>query len=291
MDCVFVGSASLLYKLAKEAQNYYSDNINITILDTNNSSYSNEGILIHKNCKKEMIMNELLKINDLSYVFSINNPYIISKEVVNRDNLILINLHHSLLPLHPGRNAEAWTIYNQDEYGGITWHLINVGVDNGNIICQRKVKINDNTSSIKLLKECENEAIDSFKEFFLPLEDIKDLKTYKQENSHKINFAKDVPNNGEYDLNWYTRKGNAFLNAMNYGVLDVLGKPFLYYDGVKYLIRTYKYSNNGKENDIKYNVVEDREYLLISDKYGVLDLEIKRLDDNVMLMDKTTKKM
>ena len=282
MNCVFVGSASLLYKLAKEVQGYYSDNINIKIFDTNNSSYNDEKMIIYKNCKKEMIMDELLKINELTYVFSINNPYIISKEVCNKDNLVLINLHHSLLPLHPGRNGEAWTIYNQDEYGGITWHLIDAGVDNGNIICQRKIKLDDSISSIKLLKECEKEAIDSFKELFLPLENIKELKTYKQEESHKINLAKDIPNNGEYDFNWDTKKGNAFLNAMNYGVLDILGKPYLYYNDKKYIIRSYKYSNNGKEEDIKYNVVDDREYLSIIDKYGILDLEIKRMNGETM---------
>ena len=38
----------------------------------------------------------------------------------------------------------------------------------------------------------------------------------------------------------------------------------------------------GKEEDIKYNVVDDREYLSISDKYGILDLEIKRMNGETM---------
>ena len=46
-------------------------------------------------------------------IFSINNIYIFNKELI--DNKLIINYHNSLLPKHPGRFAEAWSIFEEDK--------------------------------------------------------------------------------------------------------------------------------------------------------------------------------
>ena len=270
MRCVFVGSAGLLHKLANLTEQFYKDEANIEVFDV-----KKEGI------NKELIFNYLKAINENTFVFSINNPYIIPKVICEKKELTLINLHHSLLPLHPGRNGEAWTIYSEDRYGGITWHYLTAGVDAGDIICQAKTEIDDSTTSLKLLKKCENLAIESFSKEILPLGSLKNKQTTKQERREKINYSYDVPNNGKYNINWNVNKGLRFLNAMNYGILDILGKPYIIFNDFKYLITSYKFDKqiNSAKAIISSNNEIDRMKLCISDDYGQLELQLKSIQE------------
>ena len=60
------------------------------------------------------------------------------KELI--DNKLIINYHNSLLPKHPGRFAEAWSIFEEDKKSGITWHLVVPEVDKGKIILQKDIE-------------------------------------------------------------------------------------------------------------------------------------------------------
>lgn len=51
-------------------------------------------------------------------MISATNPLIIPKRVLEKANIKAINLHHALLPEHPGRYAEAWAIFENEIGGG-----------------------------------------------------------------------------------------------------------------------------------------------------------------------------
>lgn len=53
----------------------------------------------------------------------------------------LFNIHFSLLPKYKGCHTAAMPILNGDEIGGVTFHLMDAGIDTGDIIDQEKVLI------------------------------------------------------------------------------------------------------------------------------------------------------
>lgn len=56
----------------------------------------------------------------------------------------LFNIHFSLLPKYKGCHTAAMPILNGDEIGGVTFHLLERGIDTGDIIDQEKVLISSN---------------------------------------------------------------------------------------------------------------------------------------------------
>jgi len=51
-----------------------------------------------------------------------------------------INVHPSFLPSYRGPNPIIWGLFDKSSEFGITLHLIDEGIDTGDIICQRAIK-------------------------------------------------------------------------------------------------------------------------------------------------------
>lgn len=69
-----------------------------------------------------------------------------------KDNKI-INIHPSLLPKYKGKEAIQKAYFNKDHESGITIHYVNEKIDDGEIICQKKIEIDPNWSINKFEKE------------------------------------------------------------------------------------------------------------------------------------------
>ncbi len=65
----------------------------------------------------------------------------IKKEIFDLPKIASINAHPSLLPKYRGPNPYFWTIRNGEDASGITFHLIDKGIDTGAILAQEEVKI------------------------------------------------------------------------------------------------------------------------------------------------------
>ena len=62
----------------------------------------------------------------------------------------IINIHPSLLPRHPGLNAQQKAIDAGDKESGCTVHLVDKGIDTGAVLAQTKVKIQRGDSATSL---------------------------------------------------------------------------------------------------------------------------------------------
>lgn len=69
---------------------------------------------------------------------------ILSKEILDIPKLGTINIHASLLPFYRGASPIHYAILNGEKKTGITIMKTDVGVDTGDIICQREIDIKDN---------------------------------------------------------------------------------------------------------------------------------------------------
>lgn len=154
------------------------------------------------------------------------NPLIIPKRILSKENILSVNLHQALLPAHPGRNAEAWAIFEEDTESGITWHLVTENIDAGRILIQKSTQITETMNSLDLFRMQMDLAETAFREIIDPLlEGNCSFSVFPSGAPGKIHYSWEIPNNSFLDLNWNGKKISAFLRAMDYGILKVLGNP------------------------------------------------------------------
>lgn len=96
-----------------------------------------------------------------SFIISANNFYIFKENCVKNNKII--NYHNSLLPKHKGLNAHIWAIFEGDKKAGITWHKVETGIDTGEILAQKEIKLNAESSGLSLLRKQHDLAINSLK--------------------------------------------------------------------------------------------------------------------------------
>lgn len=245
--------------LAKNICRYLSKmNKHITFFDVNETSswYIKKQIdsIEHAKyvwCCKEKIFDYILEQDGTTLIISAVNPFLIPIDITDNQRFTAINLHHSYLPMHPGRNAEAWAIYEEDEFAGITWHKISSTVDGGDIIAQEKILLDDTITSWKLLKIQNDVAFKRFKIFAdnLLQGDVLSVKQEK-ERIHTLHYSWEKPNSGFVDLSWSGNKMSAFLRSMDYGPSAVMGKPLLKgVDGVVHEISKYLILQTDKQSE------------------------------------------
>lgn len=70
---------------------------------------------------------------------SINFRYLLKDEIISVPSHGCINLHFGYLPYNRGVFADAWSVID-DTPAGITYHLIDPGIDTGKIVAQQKVE-------------------------------------------------------------------------------------------------------------------------------------------------------
>lgn len=164
-------------------------------------------------------------------IFSIGNRYIFQPQLIAC--CPILNYHNALLPFHPGRNAEAWTIYEQDPVTGVTWHFVSERVDKGSIILQKEILLDDTVTSVKLLQKQSELAFSMFQKIFNEIVTKNELITSAQKKKRAIkhHYSWERPNNGLLDIDWPAEKISAFLRAMDYGKLSCMGRPVMEYKG------------------------------------------------------------
>lgn len=225
----------------------------------------------------EILKNEQAQ----TLIISATNPLIMPKQILEKDNVKAINLHHALLPEHPGRNGEAWAIFEQDEWAGITWHMLIPSVDKGEIIVQKKCAVDDTTTSIKLMEKMNNLAYEAFKEFIEALL-YGEVAVTKQSSERKseFHFSKDKPNNGYIDVNWDISKISAFLRAYDYGIIvSPFGIPKIRIDDCEYTWKKYKIEKVDQSKQ-KLEILED-EIIFSGKSVRVVLSGLKRLSSEM----------
>ena len=199
------------------------------------------GLEYHQFSNKQDLRDYLDLIGEEALVISANNNYLFPAQILKKKNLRVINFHNALLPDYPGRNAPTWVIFNGEELTGITWHLVDEGVDTGDIVIQKKVEVSPIVTALELTKLCMDAGIEAFREmipeilegrFSCRVQDAKQRKNY-----HYIN---DIPNNGYLDISWSLDKVSAFLRSLNYGRAQLFPPSKVVLLGQQYLIQKYR---------------------------------------------------
>ena len=74
-------------------------------------------------------------------IIIVNGTRIINKEILQCCNAVFINMHAGITPMYRGSHGGYWSIRNNDEENfGTTIHIVDAGVDTGNVLKQAFIK-------------------------------------------------------------------------------------------------------------------------------------------------------
>ncbi|MBE5943863.1 MAG: hypothetical protein E7258_02975 [Lachnospiraceae bacterium] len=89
---------------------------------------------------------EFLKEKKCNLLCVASAGQLLKGEILKYPEYGVMNAHSSLLPQYRGANPSYWVIRNQENFGGVTIHYIDEGMDSGDILFQKKFEIPRNIS-------------------------------------------------------------------------------------------------------------------------------------------------
>lgn len=95
---------------------------------------------------------------------------ILKQDVIDISKVATVNCHPSLLPCYRGANPYAAVLKADEKTTGITFHLVDTGIDTGAILLQKKVEITEDDTGESLRIKCAYQAKISVKDLLDELE-------------------------------------------------------------------------------------------------------------------------
>ncbi|WP_221254542.1 formyltransferase family protein [Campylobacter sp. 19-13652] len=190
-DIIVVGFSRVANECAKIASEFFAKSaLRVSFKEELGAS------LVLKKDERDSYFNSLRN----ALIISANNFYIFKPECIQ--NNLIINYHNALLPRHKGVNAHVWAVYEGDASAGISWHIVDSGIDTGGIISQRALELTRDMSAARLLLAQHTLAISSLKETLERLKEASyDRDKFKPAKGGEYHGLRDLPGGGVLDLN------------------------------------------------------------------------------------------
>lgn len=155
---------------------------------------------------------------NFDWLLSIANLSIVDQALIDRARQGAINFHDGPLPRHAGLNAPVWAILGGEKQHGVTWHLMQGGIDEGDIVKQKLFDMAPNETALTLNTRCYEAAIESFGELLGDLQ-AGSLKRVPQDMAQRSYHARlDRPAAaGRIDLTSPARDVVALVAALDHG--------------------------------------------------------------------------
>lgn len=96
-----------------------------------------------KNVNSETIYNKIKEINPY-IIISVHLRKVLKKEIFSLAQNTAINVHPSLLPKYRGLSPQHQVLIHGEKESAVTIHIIEEGIDTGNIVIQQKFDIKPN---------------------------------------------------------------------------------------------------------------------------------------------------
>lgn len=153
----------------------------------------------------------------VDWLLSVANLAVIPPAVLAQATKGAVNFHDGPLPRHAGLNAPVWAILAGEARHGITWHLIEGGVDEGDILEQRLFDIAPNETALTLNTRCFEAGMESFPALVDQLET--GLRRVKQDLTlRSLHLRHDRPAAmGRIDFAWPAEEVVRLVRALDHG--------------------------------------------------------------------------
>ncbi len=205
----------------------------------------------------------LCAIEEKTLIVSASNNFLFPAQCVEKQNITIINFHNALLPKYPGRNAPSWVIYMGEQETGITWHYVTAGIDEGNIIIQKRCDIGPEDKAYELTQRLMDLACEGFEESFAAvLEERVETKSQGEISGRRMYRSYEVPGEGFFTLDQEPEAIYRLLRSVDYGKNDIFPHLQTVVDGKRAEVIRYRKIVSEKKKD-EANVV----YLPLGEKY------------------------
>jgi len=146
-------------------------------------------------------------------LFSFYYRDLIGKAILDIPKFGCLNLHGSLLPKYRGRAPLNWAIINGETETGVSLHYMTERADDGDIVGQQTIAIDEKESAVSLNKKMV-ETASQLLDRFLPL--IKDHTAPRQLQDHSVAtyFGRRTPADGAIDWSIPSRAINNLVRAV-----------------------------------------------------------------------------
>lgn len=117
-------------------------------------------------------------------------------------------------------------------------------------------------------------AYQCFKDIVNDIFNKSEISNFEQtvNNRVKFHYSWEKPNNGYLDLNWSFNKTIAFLHAMDYGPLKMLGESKIKYESDTYTWDKYQVRETYTKSDEKINLEENSKVIIIQKENHIITL-------------------
>jgi len=131
-------------------------------------------------------------------IFSFYYRDMVDKKILEIPPAGCLNLHGSLLPRYRGRCPVNWVLINGEKETGVTLHYMTPQPDDGNIVGQKRVSIDDNDTALSLHKKLATAAGDLLDDLLPKIRENR-AESIPQEKSLVSYFGGRKPEDGEID--------------------------------------------------------------------------------------------
>ncbi|WP_147114319.1 MupA/Atu3671 family FMN-dependent luciferase-like monooxygenase [Tateyamaria sp. syn59] len=153
---------------------------------------------------------------DCDWLLSIANLDILPDAVLTLPKRGAVNFHDGPLPAYAGLNAPVWAALSGETTHGISWHLIEGGVDEGDVLASATINIAPEDTALTLNTKCYGAAIESFPALMAELAKPEPNRR-KQDLSQRSYFARDARPNAVLDFNQPATDLVRMIRALDHG--------------------------------------------------------------------------
>lgn len=161
-SCVVIGNESLLIQCA-ELVRQGGNSISAVVTRNADIRHWANGLGLRVEAPGPDLAARLAGV-DYDWLLSIANLSVIDQTLIDKARQGAINFHDGPLPRHAGLNAPVWAILAGEKQHGVTWHLMQGGIDEGDILKQKLFDLAPAETALTLNTRCYEAAIESFGE-------------------------------------------------------------------------------------------------------------------------------
>ena len=181
-----------------------------------------------------------LEQRPFDFLFSITHLATIPERVLALPIRAAINFHDGPLPHYAGLNTPAWALMNGETEYGITWHKMNVRLDQGDILKRVRFPIEPEETALSLNTRCFEHAIRSFASLVDALSEGA-VQAQPQDLSGYAYFGRHDRPTAACHLDWRQDADHLdrLVRALNFGPYEnPLGLAKVLFKGSAFMIKT-----------------------------------------------------
>jgi len=181
------------------------------------------------------------------FLFSIYNMRIMKRGLLGIPRIGTVNFHNGPLPRYRGVNVYSWAIINGEADYGVSWHLVDEGVDSGEILGQKMFPLTKNETPNTLIAKGFRAGAELLDEI-LPGLVAGQLTPRQQDEALATYYSKrDLPNGGRISFEWTFERIERFMRGLDFRPLEnTVVYPTASFRGARFYPQTVHLVNSSK---------------------------------------------